>query len=137
MPDGSAPLATVTESPLDLFGAAASLVCALHCLALPLLLAFAPVLGERLHSHAFDLGFAAFALGFGGFVLGRAWIRHRDPTPLRWFGLASLLLIAGVTVLHDVPGHTLVLGAGGLALALAHLRNRRLACGPGALRHRH
>jgi hypothetical protein len=126
-----------TQAPLDTIGAVASVACALHCLALPVLFLFAPVLAERLHSHAFDLVFVTLALAFGGVVLVRGWLRHRNAVPLRWYGAAAALLVAGISVLHDMAGHTVVLGLGGFALAIAHLRNRRLLCNPVDRDHRH
>lgn len=125
------------QAPLDTIGAVASVACALHCLALPVLFLFAPALAERLHSHAFDLGFVSLALLFGGVVLTRGWLRHRSLGPLRWYAAAAVLLIAGISVLHDMAGHTVVLGLGGFALAIAHLVNRRLLCGPAGSVHRH
>ncbi len=122
-PDRTAPRAL---APLDTVGALASIACAFHCLALPVLFVFAPVLAERLHSHAFDLGFVSLALAFGGVVLIRGWLRHRELTPLRWYATAAVLLVGAVSVLHETAGHTIVLAVGGFALAIAHLRNRAL-----------
>jgi hypothetical protein len=120
-------------SGLDLVGATASVLCAAHCAAMPLLLAALPMSGlEFLGSHSFDVVMVLLALVFGGWVIGRGYRRHRLVGVLRWFAGASILLVLGLTLLHDSWWHTPALISGGLALGAAHLLNlkylRHLGC---------
>jgi hypothetical protein len=113
-------------SGLDIFGATASVLCAAHCAAMPLLLAALPMSGlEILGSHSFDVVMVLLALLFGGLVIGRGYRRHRQAGVLRWFAGASILLVLGLTLLHDSWWHMPALVCGGLALGAAHLLNLR------------
>jgi hypothetical protein len=110
---------------LDAFGAAASLVCAAHCIILPLLLAVLPATTlSSLESPAFDRGFVVFAALFGAIVIGSGVARGqwRRVVALYALGVASLAL--GAFVWHSYPLHAMVLGLGGAAVAGAHLLNR-------------
>lgn len=115
---------------LDRFGATGSLLCALHCAALPVLLALLPSLGLAfLFDHDVEIGLVAFVSLLGLGSLGWGYRRHR-----RWHALGLLLpalalLWAGVTYppWHQQQWpHALVMTAGGGLVALAHLVNLRL-----------
>jgi hypothetical protein len=121
------------DRPLDLAGGWASLICALHCAFLPILLASVPGVGlELLDNEWFDRAFAISVGLFGLVVLGAGLCAHR-------FRLVSLLYVAAVSLLYlgafamaegapIVRG--IVLATGGSAMALAHFVNRA-----GVLRH--
>lgn len=116
----------------DRFGATASFVCALHCAALPLLLAVLPALGLGfLADHSFERGFIAFASALALVSLAFGFRRHRR---LRAFGFlvpGVVLLVAGIVI--DIDGaplvHALFVSLGGMLVALSHLTNLRLAHG--------
>jgi hypothetical protein len=121
-------------SRLDLVGAAAAFLCAVHCLALPLLLAGLPMAGfEALHSETFDIAFVVIALAFGVVVIARGYRRHRHRAVWGWFGAAFVLLPLGLTVFEHSAMHAWVLAIGGAALGWAHVLNLRYsrahACG--------
>jgi hypothetical protein len=117
----------------DRFGATASFVCALHCAALPLLLAVLPALGLGfLADHAFERGFIAFASVLALSSLAFGFRRHRRFRAF-WFLVPGVtLLVAGIVV--DIDGrplvHALLVSLGGMLVALSHVTNLRLA-------HRH
>jgi hypothetical protein len=107
------------------------LLCAIHCAALPFVLAVLPTLGlnwlaDHLFERLFILGASTLALT----VLIRGFRRHRNPRPLRLLapGLALLWLGGFVIDGHETIGlHALLVSLGGSCVALAHLANLRLA----------
>lgn len=111
-------------SGLDVVGASASFLCAVHCAAMPLLLPVLPLAGlEFLASHELDLAFVAGAIVLGLVAVRRGWRHHGDRRVPLGFACATLLLVAGVSVLHHGPLHEAVLVAGGLAMGWTHLLN--------------
>lgn len=109
-------------------GAAASLVCVVHCAALPLLaiaspgVALLPLGGEW-------VGWTAIAVAGGTAVVtlpgGR--LRHHHPAPLIMAGFGLLGLIAGETLVEGHRGWGVAISAtGALALLGAQLIDRRL-----------
>lgn len=114
----------------DRVGATASMLCALHCAALPFVLALLPLLGlSFLAGHAFERGFVLGAAALAGIVLVRGWRRHRRNMPLALAVPGLLLLVAGVCVDLDtaVTAHTIMVVSGGLLVSAAHLFNLRLS----------
>lgn len=114
----------------DRFGATASLLCAIHCMALPFVLTVLPVFGlEFLGSHVFERGFIAFASVFASAVLLHGYRRHRQAS--------ALVLLAGGLVLLWIGGfgfdagstpwtHAILVASGGSGVAFAHVTNLRL-----------
>ena len=115
---------------LDRLGATGSMICAVHCAALPVVLVLAPAFGAWFGSPTFEVGFIAFAsvLGLTSLILGyRQHHVHR----------ALLLLLPGITllwsavlidVLHASPiVHAVAMASGGMLLATAHVVNLRLS----------
>jgi Flp pilus assembly protein TadB len=117
---------------VDRFGATASFLCALHCAALPLVIAVLPVLGLGfLADHRFERFFVAFAAVLALSTLIVGFRRHQSFRAF-WFLLPGIvLLIAGVVVDvdHATVGHAVLVSIGGTLVALAHLMNLRLAHG--------
>ncbi|HET7844517.1 MAG TPA: MerC domain-containing protein [Xanthomonadales bacterium] len=108
---------------LDMLGAAASFICAVHCIALPIAVAALPYAGlESFDSPAFDRAFAAFAIAFGLLVIGTAACEQRLRTVGSLYVAGVLLLAVGVAPIG--AWHHLVLALGGTAIAAAHLVNR-------------
>ncbi len=121
---------------MDRIAVAASAICAIHCLALPLLLGVFPALGasffgqEQFH---WLLLWLVIPLSLVSLTLGCR--RHKNPA-VALFGLAGLgLLTLTATIGHDVLGETgerIVTVTGALAIAVAHTRNfilcRRADC---------
>lgn len=104
----------------------ASVLCLIHCLALPIVIAALPALAARLDlGERFHLGVLAFALPVSAVALGEGWRRHRGLTPL-FVGAAGLVLLAAGLAFEDwVAVETGVTVAGSLLLAGAHVANWR------------
>ncbi|MGH8042923.1 MAG: MerC domain-containing protein [Rudaea sp.] len=114
----------------DRVGATASLLCAVHCAALPFVLALLPALGLGfLADHGFEIGFILCASVFALTVLILGYRRHRTPRALALLlpGLA-LLWIAGFVYDNHVHigWHAVLMAIGGSCVALAHLTNLHL-----------
>jgi hypothetical protein len=115
---------------VDTFGSVGALLCAIHCAALPIILAILPIAGlGLLASGGFERGFLVFATGLG---LGSLWHGYRKHRALRAFGLLmpGLLAIGAaiwVPILHASPAaHAIGMTSGGMLIALAHWTNLRL-----------
>jgi hypothetical protein len=118
---------------LDRLGATGSLLCAIHCALLPLLIALLPSLGIAAWlGDDFERGFVAFATLLGLFTLLWGYRRHRAVRALGLLvpGLAALWLGVLFDPLHEaaVP-HAVVMTFGGSLVGLAHLANLRLSHG--------
>lgn len=115
---------------IDRLGATGSLVCALHCALLPLLIAALPSLGLALWlGDGFERGFVLFASLLGVFSLVWGYRRHRTFRALGLLlpGLAVLWLAVLYLPLHQalVP-HAIAMTLGGTLVGLAHVVNLRL-----------
>lgn len=112
---------------------AASFLCLVHCLALPLLIAALPALSALFSlpetTHVWLLGFAAPTSG-AALLAGHR--RHQAPWPLGAGGLGLLLLAIGALLLAGGNAETPVTVAGSLILATAHIGNWRLRHCDGA-----
>ena len=128
--DASATLANGLAERGDRLGLLGSMICALHCALLPVLIALLPTLGLSGASLIdFDQAFTVFATVLGTTTLSLGYRRHR--TFRAW-----LVLIPGLALvwwgsffgLHDHSlAHVGVMVAGGCAIAAAHLLNLRLS----------
>ncbi len=114
----------------DRVGALGSVLCAVHCALLPIVIAALPALG--LGGFALvdiDQAFTVFATLLGVAVLSYGYRRHRAFRA--WMVLIpglALIWIGSFTPLHNHSmGHVVVMVAGGLAVAAAHLINLRLS----------
>ena len=115
---------------LDRVGAAGSLLCAVHCALVPVVIALLPTLGIAAWlGDSFERGFVIFATLLGLFTVFWGWRRHGEVRAL-WLlvpGLAALWLGISVEVLHhDVIAHAMVMIVGGGLVGMAHLLNLRL-----------
>jgi hypothetical protein len=114
----------------DRIGATASLLCALHCAALPFALAVLPTLGLGfLADHLFERIFIACASALAITALLHGYRRHHDRRVLVLLIPGLLLLWAGGFLVDgpDVAGlHALLVVLGGSCIALAHVTNLRL-----------
>lgn len=110
---------------LDGIAIAGSSLCILHCLALPLILAFLPALSKWLSlPEEFHLWFLLAALPLSGFVLWRHSLQRGKPIPFA-LGAAGLTTMA---IALTFAGHWLepvVTTSGGIMLAAAHVLNLR------------
>lgn len=114
------------HSTLDGFAIGASSLCMVHCLGLPLLLVFAPLLASRIDpGETFHILMLAAAIPTSLLALTQGWRRHRMPLP-SVLGLTGLLLLAGGALIAYTnwleTGCTVT---GSLILATAHMLNLR------------
>ncbi|HET6603002.1 MAG TPA: MerC domain-containing protein [Xanthomonadaceae bacterium] len=114
----------------DRLGAALSLLCAVHCAALPLAIALVPALGlSALAGPGFERGFVVFASALALVTLWLAWRRHRALSALKWLvpGVALVVVGAFGPIAHPSLLHAAMMSAGGTLIAVAHLHNLRLS----------
>ena len=118
------------SSLLDRIGATGSLLCAIHCALLPLLIAVLPSLGVAAWlGSGFEEGFVLFATGLGLFSMVWGYRRHRAVQALSLMvpGLAVLWFGVLYQPLHQsVVPHAIAMTFGGTLVGLAHLANLRL-----------
>jgi hypothetical protein len=125
----------------DRVGATASLLCAIHCAALPFVIAVLPALGlSFLADHKFERIFIACASMLALAALIRGYYRHRVPSALVLALPGLALLWVGVWVFdaeNSLTVHAIMVTVGGCCVALAHVINLRLThlfgqcCEPG------
>jgi hypothetical protein len=129
MPTDSTPIAFRLSAAADRVGIAGSVLCAVHCAVVPLLVALLPAMGLGLFGGAdIDQMVAVFATVLGVTSLSVGFRRHRAfrAWALLLPGLA-MLWAGSFTDLHDhSTSHALLMVAGGLLIAGAHFLNLRL-----------
>lgn len=117
----------------DRLGAAASFLCALHCAALPFVLALLPAVSLGfLADHGFERGFIVCASVLALSTMLYGFRRHRAANAFALLlpGLALLWIGGFAFDLHGGLGwHSLLVSCGGTGVALAHLVNLRLMHG--------
>ena len=119
----------------DALGLLLSAICMLHCLLLPVLIAFGvggAVTG--LDSEWTHVVLLASVVPISAIAFVGGWIRHRRMQVLALGTLGVALLALAAFVLHPYFGKTadaLVTTAGGALLAVAHWRNRDCSCSHG------
>jgi hypothetical protein len=108
----------------DWLGISASVICAIHCALLPLLLTSLPLFGVNIIHHlGFELGMIALALIIGSYSMYHGYKKHHHRlTPWLLF-----LLGGGFLVLKQLfPDYQLLLLVPAVALIIyAHLLNVR------------
>lgn len=115
----------------DRFGAAGSLVCALHCALVPVLIALAPGLGlGLLASVGFEQAFLVFVTVLALVSLVQGYRRHRAYRALMFLAPGLIAVwstqwIGGMA--HDGITHAVVMTLGGTLIGVAHVLNLRLS----------
>jgi hypothetical protein len=115
---------------LDRIGAIGSLLCAIHCALLPLVIAVLPSLGVAAWlGSEFEEAFVLFATALGLFSMAWGYRRHRAVQALSLLVPGLVVLWVGVLYrpLHEsVIPHAIAMTFGGTLVGLAHLANLRL-----------
>ncbi len=108
---------------LDVLGMSASLICAVHCAAIPLFFSFGSAyMADLLHHPVFEVGFLLIAIVVAVWSLGKSYLNHhQDRRPLI-VGVIGVVLVTFGVVLHS----WFITLPGGLVLALAHFWNLKL-----------
>jgi hypothetical protein len=118
---------------IDRVGATASLLCAVHCVLLPFVLALLPLIGlEFLAGHTFERIFVTCAALLASTSILAGYRRHRRPHALYLMVPGIALLLFGVAINLDVHVvvHTVAVVSGGVLVAASHVTNLVLS-------HRH
>ena len=111
---------------LEVVGVTASLICLLHCVALPLLVAALPALSTGLGtSETFHIWVLALAVPVSGAVLVAGRPKNSGAFPLI-LGLCGLALLVGGVITRFEAAETLLTIVGSLCLCVAHVANWRL-----------
>ena len=115
---------------IDRIGAGGSLLCAIHCALLPLVIAALPSLGiAGWLGDRFEWAFVSFATGLGLFSLIVGYRRHGSVRALSLLVPGLIALWGGLLLKplhHALIPHAIAMTFGGTMVGLAHLANLRL-----------
>jgi MerC mercury resistance protein len=115
-----------TVAVLDHAGMSASLACAVHCAALPLLLAALPAAGLAwLDSAWIDWAMVAVAAGIAFRAHGRGFSVHRHCLPPSLAVLGVLLIVATICLLKGSTSQHYLQASGAVVIASSHALNHR------------
>ncbi len=108
----------------DFIGFSASLLCAIHCLALPFLLSLVPLAGSHfMHNHWFEYAIILLSLVVASYALIHGYRKHHHNLLPLIMVTTGFILIAAGHLLPIVWSESLLSGGGGVTIALAHLLN--------------
>ncbi|CAN5261220.1 hypothetical protein BH10CYA1_BH10CYA1_35850 [soil metagenome] len=115
---------------MDTLGIFASTLCLIHCLAMPLVVAFLPLLGlQFLEGHNAHQALAGFVVAFGLLAILPGYMKHRKPAVLAGLVLGLTFVLAatfgdavGLSESAELP----LITVGNLVLVVSHLFNRKL-----------
>lgn len=117
----------------DRIGMTGSMLCALHCAAIPLVIAMVPGVGLGLFaSEGLEAGFVVFATVLALASLWMGFKRHRSFRGWLFLvpGLAAVWAAMLYPPLHQsVVPHAVTMAVGGTLIAVAHVLNLRLTHG--------
>ncbi|WP_440979324.1 MerC domain-containing protein [Sphingomonas pseudosanguinis] len=109
----------------DRLAISASALCLVHCLVLPLLAAFLPMIAQWAGwGEAFHVAMLGIAVPLSSLTLFAGWRRHRALVPPAIGAAGLALLVAGLVFDGQGLGTALTV-AGSIALAVAHIVNLR------------
>lgn len=115
---------TTTKTKLEKAGMAASLLCAVHCMATPVLLFATPALGSVFADNP-----ALEWLLLGTSIVSAAWVLGNDYRKSHGNLWPIIIAILGISLLfsgHDHSGeplHSVAMASGGILMAVAFWRN--------------
>ncbi|WP_188459881.1 MerC family mercury resistance protein [Marivirga lumbricoides] len=116
----------ILNFPLDIFGILASLLCAIHCLALPILLSISSLAFlDFLANPWIEYSVIIISILIAFYSLLPAYKQHRKITPLIIVLTGFLLIAIGQSEFFIVPEFTFTSG-GAICIALAHSINWRI-----------
>ncbi|MEM9339934.1 MAG: MerC domain-containing protein [Bacteroidota bacterium] len=112
---------------LDFIGFGASLLCALHCAALPLLITFAPLAGlQFLDNPSIEYAIILFSFFIASNALIYSYRKyHHKFSAIAIAAVGFVLIGLGRVVEHEWK-EALFTSLGGITIAIAHLMNWRL-----------
>lgn len=109
---------------MDFLGFAMSLLCAIHCAGLPLLLSLMPLLGLGfLENPWIEYGIIMMSFLIASYALARGYIKFHKK-PLAFFCvLIGFSLIVAANILHTEAFEIALTSSGALIVSLAHFVN--------------
>ncbi len=115
---------------MDSLGIIASTLCLIHCLAMPLVVAFLPLFGlQFLEGHGAHLALAGFVVAFGLLAILPGYMKHRKPAVLAGLVVGLTLVLSatfGYAVGLSESAELPLITVGNLVLVVSHLFNRQL-----------
>ncbi|HKK77296.1 MAG TPA: MerC domain-containing protein [Saprospiraceae bacterium] len=109
---------------IDFLGFSASFACAVHCMALPVLLSLGFLGGaEWLENEAIERFLIIGSIIIASYSIGKSYFReHRNVYPLLWL-LVGIAFLIGSLFLHHGSSHYILTAIGGFSIAFAHFVN--------------
>ncbi len=124
------PVSPVERAPghLDRAGATASLLCAIHCALMPLVVTLLPLLGLAfLADERVEWAMVVLSGVLGATSLCLGFRQHRSRRALATLATGLAFLVAGRIAEHyALPWGVVIVVIGGLSVAASHILNRRL-----------
>lgn len=115
---------------MDTLGIAASSLCLVHCLAMPLVVGILPIIGLKfLEGHQAHVTLAFFVLTFALLAIVPGYLRHRRGDILAMMLVGVGLVLYATFVARFTLGEAAelpIITIGNLILVFTHLRNRSL-----------
>lgn len=123
-------MSSKNSSTWDIAGVGISVLCMLHCIAVPVVLVLFPAIGAAVvphedQTHAFLL---AFILGVAGFAFFTGYRVHGQKKPVIWMAVGVIIVTYASFFAHEQLGHNwepVVAIIGSLALIRAHILNHK------------
>jgi len=112
---------------LDFFGFSASMLCAIHCAALPFLLTMAPLAGlQFLDNHWIEYAIILLSLVIATNSLVGSYRKHHKSFLALGIAIFGFALIGAGQVLEPEWREVVLTASGGAIVAIAHIVNWRL-----------
>jgi hypothetical protein len=110
----------------DILGFWTSILCAVHCSAIPILVSFGLIGSHGVeHNHLFDWIIIGTGFFIAGYSLVGDFMKHKNKKPLILASLGFILLLIGMI---DHHGWMLTFSViGGLTVATSHVINHKYA----------
>jgi hypothetical protein len=108
---------------LDFLGFSASFLCAIHCLAIPVLLAFGLFGGAAwLENPLMEWGLIITAVIIGSLAIGKGYFKqHHKLNPVIWASVGFTILVVSRFLGHELEHFATAVG--GFSIAFAHYEN--------------
>lgn len=111
---------------LDQFGITASIACAVHCAALPLVITYLPLIGLEFLANAWvEIGMIVLSLMIGTMSLSASYKKHKNALPVLVLIIGFGLIATGHFLLHELE--SVLIPLGGFTIAGAHYINWKLS----------
>jgi hypothetical protein len=110
---------------LDQMGMGASIACAIHCAALPVVATSLPLIGlEFLANTWLEIVMILFSALIGTLAIAGSYKRHKSIMPILILSLGFLLIATGHLAWYEME--TLLIPFGGFTIAAAHFINWKM-----------